>query len=64
MKTQYTVAEIEANGIQASGTFYSTPRKGWILNMIHFVDYAGYAQLVIPVEDAADLVVGCDFRST
>jgi len=57
MKTQYTVADIEANGVQASGTFYGTPRKGWIMDMVHFVDYAGYAQLVIPVEDATDLVV-------
>lgn len=57
MKTQYTVADIEANGVQASGTFYGTPRQGWIMNMVDFVDYAGYAQLVIPVEDATDLVV-------
>jgi hypothetical protein len=58
MNTQYTVAQIEANGVQASGTFYGTHRQGWIMDMVHFVDYAGYAQLVIPVEEATDLVLG------
>ena len=57
MKAQFTVAAIEANGVQPSGTFYGTPRKGWLMDMTHFVDYAGYAQLVIPVEDATDLVI-------
>lgn len=43
MKAQFTVAEIEANGAQASVTFYGTRRQGWIMDMTHFVDYAGYA---------------------
>ena len=57
MKAQFAVAAIEANGVQASGTFDGTPRKGWLMDMTHFVDYAGYAQLMIPVEDATDLVI-------
>lgn len=55
MEKKYTVADLEENGVEASGTFYGTPRKGWIMNMVDFVDYAGYAQLVIPVADAMDL---------
>lgn len=58
MQTKYSVADIEANGVQASGTFHGTPRKGWIMDMDQFVDYAGYAQLVIPVTEATDLVIG------
>jgi hypothetical protein len=50
MDNKYTVADLEENGVEASGTFYGTPRNGWIMNMVDFVDYAGYAQLVMPVE--------------
>lgn len=57
MEAKFTVAEIEANGVQVCGPLYGTPRKGWIMNMTHFVDYACCVQLVIPDEDATDLVI-------
>ena len=46
---KYTVSQIEKLGVQATGTFYGTPREGWIMNGSDFVDYCVYAQLVIPV---------------
>lgn len=46
---RFSVEQIETRGVQAVGTFDGTPRQGWIMNAVDFVDYAGYAQLVIPV---------------
>lgn len=47
---KYTVQQIESDGVQAVGTFYGTYRRGWLMgdDQSDFVDYAGFAQIVIP----------------
>lgn len=61
---EYTVSQIECEGVQATGTFYGTPRKGWLMPDGTFVDYAGFAQVVMPSKDAEDLQVRVWHRET
>lgn len=51
----YGVDDIERDGVQAVGTFHGVPRQGWIMNGKDFVDYAGFAQLVLAVADGTDV---------
>jgi hypothetical protein len=52
---RYTASEVETSGFQAVGTFYGVHRQGWIMLPDTFVDYAGFAQLVIPLADGVDV---------
>lgn len=52
---KYTCEQVERDGVQAVGNFLGTPRQGWIMNDTEFVDYAGYAQIVIPVSEGVDV---------
>jgi hypothetical protein len=55
---KYTVQQIESSGVQAVGTFYGTYRQGWLLgdDQSDFVDYAGFAQIVIPAAQGNGVV--------
>jgi hypothetical protein len=62
--TRYEVSDIEANGVQAIGTFAGTPRKARMMNGVDFVGYAGYEQLVIRVPEGVDVKREISHRSS
>src|SRR4051794_16425247 len=55
---KYSVEDIENNGVEAVGVFGGVRREGWIMDGVDFVDYAGFAQLTMPVAEASSLEIG------
>lgn len=56
MNKKYTFAQLEREGVEATGTFDGEPFLGWIMNMTDFVFYAYDAQHVRPVAEGENVV--------